>query len=160
MLFRSPFTYKLLSHGIGIAPGEACQAFGVPPGSSLWLGRRLRIWGGAPHSVVHHVQLPEVGSQHRLADLKSKPMLAILGREGRRLAKATRQFSVQPASKEDANALEITLGQPTLTATMVMYDQDETLLQWLRINLHPSVRTPLETFDAAEASGWVPPESL
>jgi GntR family transcriptional regulator len=155
-----PFTYQLLSRAVAVAPSEACQVFGVPAGSRLWVARRLRKWQGIPHSVVHHVQLPTVGEGHRLADLKSKSMLAILAAEGKQLARATRQFSVRPASREDAHALDVTLGQPTLAATFVMYDDAENVLQWLRIQLHPSVETPLESYDTASGAGWVSPENL
>lgn len=158
--YSRPFKYSLLSHGPDIAPVEACHVFGVPPGTIMWQARRLRTWHGSPHSVTYNVQSTELGAQHKSAQLKAKPMLTILSALGKGPAHATRQFSVQPASALEASALKITLGQPTLAATFAMFDEDGAALQWVRIQLHPSARTPVESHDLTTSSGWISRENL
>jgi GntR family transcriptional regulator len=158
--FSRPFTYSSLSNGPATAPVEACEAFGVSAGTTMWTVRRLRTWQRRPHSVTHNVQPLETGARHKKAELESKPMLAILAGQGKSLARATRQFSVRQVSGLEASALDITLGQATLAATFTMYDTGGSPLQWVRIQLHPDVRTPLESQDVAASTGWISREHL
>lgn len=158
--YSRSFSYELLANGPEIAPSEACEVFGVPAGTELWTVRRLRKWRGKPHSVTHNVQLVELGSRHKLTQLKSKPMLAILSAEGNVPVRATRQFSVRPVSGLEANSLDLTLGQPALAATFAMFDASDAVLQWVRIQLHPDVRTPLENQDLIAGTGWLSGEHL
>jgi GntR family transcriptional regulator len=154
-----PFKYSLLSHGPDIAPVEACHVFGVPPGTIMWQARRLRTWQGITHSITYNVQSTELGTQHDMAQLKARPMLTILSALGKTPVHATRQFSVQAASALEASALKTTLGQPTLAATFAMFDQDGAALQWVRIQLDPSARPPVETHHLTTGSGCISREN-
>ena len=51
-----PGIYIRPERGAAIAPLEACRAFGMPPGTQLWLCRRLRRYEGRPHSVTLNAQ--------------------------------------------------------------------------------------------------------
>jgi GntR family transcriptional regulator len=73
----SGFTYDVQRVWTDIAPAEACRAFGLPPGSTLWQAIRLAKVKGRVHSVFHNMQPPEIGRRHRRADLKNKPMVSI-----------------------------------------------------------------------------------
>jgi GntR family transcriptional regulator len=155
-----PFEYELLHSAVDVAPTDACHAFGLDPGSRMWIIRRLRRWAGKPHSVTFNVQPETVGASHRVADLNAKPMVRLLAGQRRPAASAVRQMAIQPASNFEAHALEISLGQATLAATFTMFGEDERVVQWVRIQLHPEARTPVETFDMRAGTGWLSDDYL
>ncbi|MGI9612274.1 MAG: GntR family transcriptional regulator [Acidimicrobiales bacterium] len=155
-----PFAYELLRSGIDVAPTESCRAFGLDPGSTTWTLRRLRRWKSEPHSITYNVQDPSVGEAHQLRGLKSKPMLGLLAAQGLAVARATRQMGLQRASNFEAQALEVPLGTATLAATFTMFAVDGRVIQWVRIQLHPDVRTPIEEIDLESGAGWTSDENL
>jgi GntR family transcriptional regulator len=155
-----PFEYEPLHSGLDVAPSEACHAFDIPPGSKMWTVRRLRRWAGEVHSITYNVQTPEVGEAHTTRGLKSRPMVELLGAQERTVVRATRQMGIQRASNFEAQALEVSLGAATLGVAFTMFGPDGAVVQWVRIQLHPSVRTPLETHDLTSDTGWISDETL
>lgn len=155
-----PFAYELLQRGIGVAPTESCHAFGLEPGSEMWTLRRLRRWKGEPHSITYNVQDPSVGEAHQISGLESKPMLGLLAAQGSEVIRATRQMGLQQASNFEARALEVPLGTATLAANFTMFGTHGRVVQWVRIQLHPDVRTPIEEIDLKAGAGWRSDENL
>lgn len=148
-----PFTYSILSRDVAIAPVEACAALGAPAGSALWSCSRLRRFEGRPHSVTLNVQPPAIGEKHALADLRTLPMAQILRREGFRLAHLTRRVGVSLPSPSVAAPLGITLNDPTLVFTFTIADDRRTVVEWVRIFVHPAEAGPIETMDL-QTGAW------
>jgi GntR family transcriptional regulator len=142
-----PFVYTVLSREVAIAPAEACIALGAKPGASLWQCSRLRRFEGRPHSVTLNVQQPEIGSTHSLADLRTQPMSRILRHAGFRLATLTRQVGATLPPPSVAGPLGITLNDPTLVFTFAILDEQDKVIEWVRIFVHPNEPNPYETMD-------------
>lgn len=140
------FAYKLLYAGIGIAPAEACEAYGLPSGSEMWLCRRLRRFNGRPHSVTLNVQRPEVGSQHTKKALSTLPMADSLRSMGQNLTEMKRRVGVDFPPPDVAQHLEITMQDPTLVYTFILLDESAPV-EWVRIYVHPKEQQHWETFD-------------
>lgn len=147
---RSSYEYDVLRSGIDIAPAEACRAFGMEPGSSLWQCSRIRRSNGDTHSVTLNAQRPELGERHSQEDLRSKPMVAMLAKAGQTITKMRRYFSISTAPDFVTTSLDLTIASPVLLSTFTLHNSDDDLVQWVRIYLHPSFTTPLETMDLAE----------
>lgn len=139
-----PYSYKVLSQGVDVATAEACAAFGVPPGSRLWLCSRLRSFKGRPHSVTLNVQRPEIGARHSAADLRRLPMSQILRNAGLAIATMTRRVAAAFAPLYVASQLGITMQHPTLVYTFSLSGTDGAMLEWVRIFVHPDEPSPVE----------------
>ena len=150
-----PYSYKLLSHGLGVPSAEACQAFGVPAGSWLWQCSRLRTFRGALHSVTYNVQRPEIGSHHSLANLRKLPMAQLLTLVGKEIAQVTRRLSAAPAPVAVAAALNIPVQHPTQLHTFTMRDIAGEVVEWVRIYLHPDESSPVEVLNLEDGC-WRP----
>jgi GntR family transcriptional regulator len=141
------YEYRVLSSGVGIAPAEACSTFGQSPGHQLWQCQRLRVHGGTPHSVTHNAQLPDVGERHTARQLTSLPMGLILTREGYDVTGMRRRFGVTYPPPVVAEALGVTVAERVLVSTFTVHDVADTVVEWVRIYLHPDQPTPDETVD-------------
>lgn len=140
------FTYRVLSQGMGVAPGEACRAFCLPEGSRLWLCSRLRSFKGRAHSVTLNVQSEALGEQHTAAKLQKYPMTQLLRDEGVKFAKLTRRVSASLAPPQVARHLRLTLNEPTLVYTFTHHDQANEVVQWVRIWVRQDEPSPEEVF--------------
>jgi GntR family transcriptional regulator len=145
-----PFAYTVLACGVTIVPAEACAAFSLPAGSQLWSCSRLRRFQGRPHSVSQSVQRPELGNQHSLDALGRLPMVEIVQSTGRKLSRLSRRLSVALPSANAARHLSISLQRPTLVYTYVLTDQEENVIEWVRIYVHPDEPSPFETMNLIE----------
>lgn len=148
-----PFSYMVLSRKIGTAPAEACLALGAAPGSDLWLCSRLRSFEGRRHSVTLNVQHAAVGGRHSLSSLRQMPMPLILRQAGYRLARLTRRVAVSMPTPHVAAHLGITLNDPTLVFTFTIGDDKDTVIEWVRIYVHPNEPNPCETMNL-ETGSW------
>ena len=144
---RRDYRYEVTFAGEAVAPLDACRAFGVAPGSTLWQCSRLRRYENRPHSVTLNVQLPEVGHRHRPKALASRPMGAILESEGYVLARIHREFRATLAPVVAAGHLGITVADPVLENVFTVDDPEGNVLEWVRIYLHPGEHTPAESMD-------------
>lgn len=142
-----PFTYQVLQRGAAIAPVESCRAFGMPPGSQLWLCRRLRSFEGKPHSVTLNVQPLALGRRVPAAKLARLPMTQILRDMGIRFATLRRRVTASLAPPDVARHLGMTLNDPTLVYTFTHHDHDDAVVQWVRIWVRSDVPSPDEEFD-------------
>ena len=149
---RAPYRYEIIFADTRIAPSEACRAFDIPEGSSLWQCSRLRLLDGQPHSVTHNAQRPEVGSRHNKKALKSLPMATILEEMGMPLAYFSRRISAVSSPPFVAEHLNIALGTPTLLYTCTLHGQNRSIIEWIRIYLRPAVSPPPETFDLKQGA--------
>jgi GntR family transcriptional regulator len=145
-----PFIYTVLAHGIMTVPAEACTAFGLPAGSQLWSCSRLRRFQGRPHSISQSVQRPELGNQHDLEALGRLPMPELVQSAGRKLSRLHRRLSVALPSADAARHLAISLQRPTLVYTYALTDQEEKVIEWVRIYVHPEESSPSETMNLVE----------
>lgn len=127
------FTYEVLSRGVDVAPAEACAAFGVNAGTKLWTCSRLRRYQGRAHSVTLNVQNIEVGQQLPLRKLQKEPMTQILRETGIRFSRLTRRISASLAPPHVATPLGLTLNDPTLVYTFMHHDDQNRVVQWVRI---------------------------
>jgi GntR family transcriptional regulator len=144
---RARYQYELLDAETRIAPADACEAFGEPPGTELWQCNRLRRYEGRPHSVTHNAQRPEIGVRHRVSALAQKPMAVLLAAQGIELRHMRRRFHATVAPPFVARHLDLTVVDPVLVATFTMHGPDELTVEWVRIYLHPDRSTPEETMD-------------
>jgi len=142
-----PYAYRVLLAETRIAPAEACAAFGVPAGERLWQCMRLRGVGGKAHSVTHNVQQPDVGEQHTADELEQEPMAQLLTRAGHTIHRLRRRIGVLHAPALVAEALGLTIAEQVLVATFTLHRPDDSVLEWVRIYLHPDQSTPEETMD-------------
>lgn len=127
------FSYKVLSHGIDVAPAEACAAFAREAGAKLWTCSRLRSYQGRAHSVTLNVQQPELGKQHALRQLKKDPMTQILREKGISFSRLSRRINAVLAPPHVAVPLGLTLNDPTLVYTFTHHDDQDQVVQWVRI---------------------------
>lgn len=127
------FTYKVLSHGIDVAPAEACAAFEREAGAKLWTCSRLRSYQGRAHSVTLNVQQPELGKEHALRQLKTDPMTQILREKGISFSRLSRRINAVLAPPHVAVPLGLTLNDPTLVYTFTHHDDQDQVVQWVRI---------------------------
>jgi GntR family transcriptional regulator len=141
------YAYELISHGIATGPAQACEAFGLAPGSELWMCSRVRRFDGEPHSVTTNAQLPELGSRHSVKDLRRLPMAMILINAGVDLATMTRRISAAGAPEPVARHLSVPMHSPTLVHTFLLRDRSERPVEWVRIHVRPDRPTPVEVFD-------------
>ena len=144
---RRDYTYRVLSTVESTAPADACTAFGLPPGASLWQCSRLRSFNGKPHSVTHNAQLPEVGRRHSRRGLNRLPMGVILESEGLTRARIHRRLSATHAPPLVAAHLGLTIVDPVLEAVFTVEDPSGSTVEWVRIFLHPDNQTPEESMD-------------
>ncbi len=143
------FTYRVLSRGVEVAPGEACRAFGVAAGSKLWLCSRLRSFKGRPHSVTLNVQSVELGQRLPVAKLQKYPMTQLLREEGVKFARLTRRVSASLAPPQVARHLGLTLNEPTLVYTFTHHGAEGDVVQWVRIWARQDEPSPEEVFSYA-----------
>jgi GntR family transcriptional regulator len=142
-----PYDYQVLLAKTRIAPAEACTAFGVPAGEQLWQCMRLRSADGKAHSVTHNVQQPDVGERHTTDQLEHEPMVQLLTRAGHTIHRLRRRFGVMRSPALVADALGLTIAEQVLVATFTLHRPDDSVLEWVRIYLHPDQSTPEETMD-------------
>jgi GntR family transcriptional regulator len=145
-----PFAYTVLAYGLTIVPAEACIAFGLPAGSQLWSCNRLRRFQGRPHSVAQSVQRPEFGNQHTLEELERLPMVEIVQSGGKKITRLRRRLSVALPNANAARHLAISLQRPTLVYTYSLTDEEEKVIEWVRIYVHPEEPSPFETMNLIE----------
>ncbi|NML47469.1 GntR family transcriptional regulator [Ramlibacter sp. G-1-2-2] len=143
------FTYRVLSRGVGVAPVEACEAFGMPAGARLWLCSRLRSFKGRPHSVTLNAQRVDVGEQLTLAELQKYPMTQLLREHGVQFSRLTRRVSASIAPPHVARQLKLVLNEPTLVYTFTHHDDQGGVVQWVRIWVRPDEPSPEESFSYA-----------
>jgi GntR family transcriptional regulator len=148
-----PFTYKILKRGMGVAPSEACEAYGMPAGSELWLCSRLRSYHGRPHSVTLNVQSIEVGERLPVAKLRKEPMFHVLREAGFKFFKMTRRVSATTVPSHIARHLNLTLNEPTLVYTFTHQDADDGVIQWVRIWVRHDEPSPQEVF-SYDTGAW------
>ncbi|MGE0828848.1 MAG: GntR family transcriptional regulator [Hyphomonadaceae bacterium] len=141
------YDYDLIDVAVTTAPWEACQAFGLPPGSALWQCSRVRLYQGKPHSVMLSVQQPETGHRHSLRQLKTLPMPVVLEQSGRPVVRMKRRMSAAIPPPAISCPLGITMQESVLLATMTLVDKEDQPVDWMRIYFHPSRATHLETLD-------------
>ncbi len=142
-----PFTYKILSTGVAVAPVEACKVFGLEPGAHLWQCSRLRKFEGHAHSVTLNVQHQELGGQLPLAKLQRMPMTQVLRESGVRFARLSRRMRAALAPPNVAAHLGLTLNDPTLVYTFTHFDEADRAVQWVRIWVRYDEPSPEEVFD-------------
>lgn len=147
------FSYRVLSRGVGVAPVEACKAFGVEAGSRLWLCSRLRSYRGRPHSVTLNVQHEALGKTLTTAELQSQAMTHLLRQHGVNFARLTRRFGASLAPPHVARQLGLMLNEPTLVYTFTHHDTDNVVVQWVRIWVRPDEPSPEEVF-SYETGHW------
>ncbi len=146
------FEYKVLSIGVAIVPAEACAAFDLPPGSHLWSCSRLRSFEGRPHSITLNVQTPEFGAHHAIQDLEAMPMPLLLARAGKAPVRLYRRLGVALPSMEVARYLGISLQDSTLVYTYTLFDENEEIVEWVRIHVHPREPVPLEKMNLIQGT--------
>lgn len=142
-----PYAYRVLLAETQIAPAEACAAFGVPAGEQLWQCMRSRSVGSKPHSVSHNVQEPAVGEQHTMEELEQEPMVPLLTSAGHTIHRLRRRFGVVYSPALVTEALGLTIAEQVLVATFTLHRPDDSVLEWVRIYLHPDQSTPEETME-------------
>jgi GntR family transcriptional regulator len=142
-----PYTYRILLAETRIAPAEACAVFGLPAGERLWQCMRARSAGGKPHSVTHNVQDPDVGEQHTTGELEQEPMVQLLTRAGHTIHRLRRRFGVIHSPALVTEALGLSIAEQVLVATFTLHRPDDSVLEWVRIYLHPDQSTPAETME-------------
>lgn len=153
--YDDAFSYRVLSIGVDIAPATACVVFGLNPGAELWQCSRLRTRDGAPHSVTHNAQRPELGNRHSRRDLEQRPMVSILADQGIKIARMRRRIDVGHAPPLVAHHLGLTVTEPVLTVEFTLHDEDDSAVEWVRIYLHPEQPGPEESMDLATGV-WTP----
>ena len=157
---RVNYRYEVLESSVRIAPADACSAFGEPAGSELWQCSRLRTYLGRPHSVTRNAQRPELGLRHRAADLRRRPMAALLAAQGiPALLHATPVPRRHRTCVGRGWRLDLTIVDPVLVATFTMHDTDRVCIEWVRIYVHPDHSAPDETMDL-ETGTWTTTEWL
>lgn len=154
-----PYSYEVLFAEVRIAPAEACAAFDLESGSSLWQCSRVRSFDGRPHSVTHNAQRPEVGELHDARGLSTRPMTSLLAKQGHTVATMRRRMSVGQAPPSATAALGITIAEPVLTITFTLHDAADGVIQWVRLYLHPEHATPEETMNIANGT-WSAAEPM
>jgi GntR family transcriptional regulator len=142
-----PYDYKVIFADTRVAPADACMAFDLPNGSSLWQCNRLRFLGRTPHSVTHNAQLEELGLTHDPRDLAKMPMVEILQQAGHEIGAIRRRIAAVPAPQFVAEQLKISLNVPLLRYTFTIHTAEGQLLEWVRIYLSPSFSSGEEVFD-------------
>lgn len=140
------FTYQILTRGTEVAPVEACEAFGVPAGSRLWLCSRLRSFKGRPHSVTLNAQHEELGQRLTPERLARYPMMQLLREEGISFARLRRRVSAIMAPPHVARHLGLTLNEPTLVYSFTHHDAADVVVQWVRIWVRHDEPSPEEIF--------------
>jgi GntR family transcriptional regulator len=154
-----PYTYRVLLAETRIAPAEACAAFGVPAGERLWQCMRARSVDGKAHSVTHNVQQPDVGEQHTMDELEKEPMVQLLTRAGHPIHRLRRRFGVVHPPALVTEALGLTVAEQVLVATFTLHRPDDSVLEWVRVYLHPDQATPEETMEFTSGT-WSAAENI
>lgn len=147
------FTYRVLSRGEGVAPLEACEAFGLPPGSDLWLYSRLRTYRGRPHSVTLNAQRIELGRSLPIDKLRKLPMTQVLRDAGVKFAYLRRRITASLPPPHIAAQLGVMLHDPTLVYTFTHHDSKDLVVQWVRIWVRHDEPSPEEVF-SYETGNW------
>jgi GntR family transcriptional regulator len=147
-----PYQYRVLFADVGIAPAEACAAFGVPAGSPLWQCSRVRSYAGRAHSVTHNAQTPERGTRHTARRLATLPMGQVFAAEGIELGSLCRRVGAMHAPAGVAEHLGLTLADPVLVTTFTVHDVGGELLEWVRIFTGPEETGPEEHLDLRTGS--------
>lgn len=141
------FTYRVLKRGMDVAPAEACAAFGLAPGSKLWIISRLRLFKKRPHSVTLNAQPRELGESLVLAKLRRLPTHQILTEAGLEIGSLSRTLGVSLATPLVARHLRLSIHDPTLVYTFCYSDVRGRVIDWTRICVHPDEPSPVEVFN-------------
>ncbi|MBY8863445.1 GntR family transcriptional regulator [Nocardia sp. CA2R105] len=141
--------HKLISHGIDIAPSEACRVFGLDPGSQLWQALRVVSLGRKPLSVSHHVQPIELGKRHSLKDLKTRHMFDMFVSEGTTPVRLHRKLLASTAPPVIAQHLGLPAESPAMMVVLRLEDQHGEPLEWMRAFGRPDQAMAEETLDMA-----------
>jgi GntR family transcriptional regulator len=144
-----PLKHKLITHGVDIAPAEACVAFGLKPGARLWQAIRSISVGRTAQVITHHVQPLDIGQKHTVADLKNTHMVTMLRNEGIALATMRREIQATSASPVTAHQLGLSAGSPVLMVVLKLEDDKGKLVEWMRATARPDQPLAEETLDLA-----------
>ena len=74
----------------------------------------------------------------------------IVQNAGKTFSRLHRRLSVALPSANAARHLGISLQRPTLVYTYALTDQEEKVIEWVRIYVHPEEPSPFETMNLVE----------
>ena len=80
-------------------------------------------------------------------------MAESLVRLGYKFSRMKRRVAVAFPPHDVAQQLEITVQDPTLLYTFVMFDLEDRPVEWVRIYVHPNEQQHWETFDVKSPAG-------
>lgn len=85
---------------------------------------RVRLAGDKPFSYLTTYVPERIALSYNEDELSTTPLFALLERSGVNLDHATQSISATLATKEVAEALDVSVGAPLISLTRVVYDKD------------------------------------
>jgi GntR family transcriptional regulator len=124
-------TVELLEFGYVGAPEEVAAALGLESGDEVQ--RAIRIWHGdeGPFSHLTTFVPAKLGRSWTKADLKKKPLIALLERAGVAIGRAEEQITAVLADDIMAPRLKVKPGAPLLMIHRTVFDASDNAVEHL-----------------------------
>jgi GntR family transcriptional regulator len=119
---REPQT-RLLSLERGPCPPDVAEHLGLAPNAPVLVFDRLRVAGSDPIALMHNV-VPDGLMEFEEEDLERTGLYDLFRGAGIAPNVATQRVGARKAGAEEAELLEMGLGDPVLTMTRIAYDTD------------------------------------
>ncbi|WP_372987150.1 GntR family transcriptional regulator [Marinobacter sp.] len=115
---------RLLEFSYGSPPDGVRDRLRLGPSERTQRSIRVRLAGDKPFSYLTTYVPERIALSYNEDELSTTPLFALLERSGVNLDHATQSISATLATKEVAEALDVSVGAPLISLTRVVYDKD------------------------------------
>ncbi|HLV77309.1 MAG TPA: GntR family transcriptional regulator [Marinobacter sp.] len=150
---------RLLEFGYGYPQDGVRERLRLKEGERVQRSVRVRLMEDKPFSyLITHV--PErIALSYNENELSTTPLYALLERGGVQLDHATQSISAALATKEVAEALDVSVGSPLISLTRVVYGKDGEGVEHLHALYRPDryrIEIDLSRAEGSDGRYWQP----
>ena len=121
------------------APPSAADALQLKPGDTVQRAVRIRRKKGTPFAYVVTYVPEAIGKSYSLDDLKTIPLVALIERDGHKIASARQTITATLADNTMAPALDLKVGSPLLKVGRIVLDEAGAPVEYITIHYRPDL---------------------
>lgn len=128
-------------------PREAASALGLASGAIVQRAIRVRSHNAVPFSYLTTYVPEDLGRTFGADDMAEMPLLLLLERAGVKIFGAEQRITAKLATPEVAGHLEIEPGEPLLSITRIVKDENDRKVEFIRGLYRPDTYEHRMSFD-------------
>lgn len=128
---------RLMSFDYVRPGGEVALALKCVDDCLVQHARRIRCLDEEPFSFLETYVPEQIGRSYSREDLATRPLLELLERSGVVVSRAEQTINAALADIEVSHALELELGSPVLSIQRIVYDQNDSPIEFIRALYRP-----------------------